>query len=86
MLFRSERKISACREISKIHEESVRGTMREVLNHFIANEPRGEFVLIVEGCSTPTPAKETNRPNPEEEETKPLSKYQRKQAKLANNS
>ena len=82
--FGEGRKISACREISKIHEESVRGTMREVLNHFIANEPRGEFVLIVEGCSTPT--KEASHPNHEEEEAKPMSKYQRKQAKLANNS
>ena len=36
-------------EISKLHEECVRGTLEEVAAHFEANEPRGEFVLIVEG-------------------------------------
>jgi 16S rRNA (cytidine1402-2'-O)-methyltransferase len=38
-----------CREISKIHEESVRGTVEEVLAHFQANEPRGEFVIVLGG-------------------------------------
>ena len=47
--FRSERRCAACREISKLHEEGVRGTLKEVAAHFEANEPRGEFVLIVEG-------------------------------------
>lgn len=48
--FGAERRISACREISKLHEESVRGTMAEVLAHFEETPPRGEFVLVVEGC------------------------------------
>ena len=47
--FGSERRCAACREISKLHEECVRGTLEEVAAHFEANEPRGEFVLIVEG-------------------------------------
>ncbi|MBR4650794.1 MAG: 16S rRNA (cytidine(1402)-2'-O)-methyltransferase [Prevotella sp.] len=47
--FGEERRISACREISKVHEESVRGTVREVLEHFRENEPKGEFVIIVQG-------------------------------------
>ena len=47
--FGAERRCSACREISKIHEESVRGTLAEVLAHFEETEPRGEFVIIVEG-------------------------------------
>ena len=51
--FGAERRCSACREISKIHEESVRGTLSEVAAHFAANEPRGEFVLIVEGAEPP---------------------------------
>lgn len=50
-LFGEERRVSACREISKIHEESVRGTAKEVMEHFINTEPKGEFVLIVSGCS-----------------------------------
>ncbi|EJW94780.1 tetrapyrrole methylase family protein [gut metagenome] len=51
--FGPERQVSACREISKIHEESVRGTLTEVLAHFEETEPRGEFVIIVEGYNAP---------------------------------
>ena len=47
--FGEDRKMSACREISKIHEESVRGTIAEVLAHFKEKEPKGEFVLIIGG-------------------------------------
>ena len=48
-VFGADRRCAACREISKLHEECVRGTLEEVAAHFEANEPRGEFVLIVEG-------------------------------------
>ena len=44
-----ERQAAACREISKVHEETVRGTLTELAEHFTANEPRGEFVIIVSG-------------------------------------
>lgn len=47
--FGGQRQCSVCREISKIHEESVRGTLEEVLAHFAGNEPRGEFVIVVAG-------------------------------------
>ena len=47
--FGPDRRCAACREISKLHEECVRGTLEEVAAHFEVNEPRGEFVLIVEG-------------------------------------
>lgn len=47
--FGSERKVSVSREISKVHEETVRGTLTEVIEHFTANEPRGEFVIVLEG-------------------------------------
>ena len=47
--FGGERQVSVCREISKIHEESVRGTLTEVIAHFTANEPRGEIVIILSG-------------------------------------
>jgi 16S rRNA (cytidine1402-2'-O)-methyltransferase len=56
-VFGPERPVSVCREISKIHEESVRGTIEEVLDHFKKNEPRGEFVIVVKGNSlTPNPS------------------------------
>lgn len=51
--FGAGRRCAACREISKIHEECVRGTLAEVAAHFTETEPRGEFVLIVEGCDPP---------------------------------
>jgi 16S rRNA (cytidine1402-2'-O)-methyltransferase len=50
-VFGPERPVSVCREISKIHEESVRGTLSEVIEHFKKNEPRGEFVIVLGGLS-----------------------------------
>jgi 16S rRNA (cytidine1402-2'-O)-methyltransferase len=47
--FGEDRRMSACREVSKVHEESVRGTIAEVLAHFKETEPKGEFVLIIGG-------------------------------------
>lgn len=47
--FGSERSLSVCREISKIHEESVRGTLAEVIAHFTETEPKGEIVIILGG-------------------------------------
>ncbi len=57
--FGPERKVSACREISKIHEESVRGTLAEVISHFKETEPRGEFVIVVEGKNVKASGKHT---------------------------
>ncbi len=48
-VFGTERQASCCREISKVHEESVRGTLAEVIAHFKETEPRGEFVIVVAG-------------------------------------
>ncbi|NUE98004.1 16S rRNA (cytidine(1402)-2'-O)-methyltransferase [Lactobacillus melliventris] len=43
----SERQIVVARELTKIHEEFVRGTISEVTNYFEQNAPRGEFVILV---------------------------------------
>ena len=48
-VFGTERRVSVCREISKVHEECVRGTLAEVTAHFQEHEPRGEFVIVVAG-------------------------------------
>ena len=48
--FGAERRASVSREISKMHEETVRGTLAELAAHFEASEPRGEFVLVVGGA------------------------------------
>jgi 16S rRNA (cytidine1402-2'-O)-methyltransferase len=47
--FGSERPAAVCREISKIHEECVRGSLGELIEHFTAHEPKGEIVMIVGG-------------------------------------
>jgi len=47
--FGTERKASISREISKIYEETVRGTLAELVEHFTLNNPKGEFVIIVAG-------------------------------------
>ena len=47
-----DRQVSCCREISKVHEESVRGTLAEVIAHFKETEPRGEFVIVLAGKNT----------------------------------
>lgn len=76
-VFGPERPVSACREISKLHEESTRGTVAEVLEHFRQEEPRGEFVIVLGGATEEV----TEKKQEKEERTpseKPLSKYQRK--------
>ena len=49
--FGGERRISLCRELTKINEEIMRTTLAEASRYYEANEPRGEYVLIVEGSS-----------------------------------
>jgi 16S rRNA (cytidine1402-2'-O)-methyltransferase len=61
--FGAERQVSVSREISKVHEETVRGSVEEVLNHFKENEPRGEFVIIVAGCDEKKEKQVDNNPN-----------------------
>ncbi|MCH5169389.1 MAG: 16S rRNA (cytidine(1402)-2'-O)-methyltransferase [Prevotellaceae bacterium] len=60
-VFGSERQTSVCREISKIHEESIRGTLGEVLQHFTETEPRGEFVIVVAPLNTPLQKKKKEK-------------------------
>ena len=67
--FGEERQVSVAREISKLHEEHVRGTLREVIKHFKTNEPRGEIVIILAGKSESEAheeKKETALPDPME--------------------
>ena len=48
-VFGDERQVSVAREISKVHEEHVRGTLEEVTAHFAEEEPRGEIVIVLAG-------------------------------------
>ena len=49
-VFGPERRVSVAREISKLHEDHVRGTLAEVIAHFEQTEPRGEIVIILAGA------------------------------------
>jgi len=49
--FGEDRKVSVSREITKMHEETVRGTAAEVLEHYTSHPPKGEIVIVVEGKS-----------------------------------
>ncbi len=48
-VFGAERKASVSREISKIYEETQRGTLKELIDHFTLHQPKGEIVVIVAG-------------------------------------
>ena len=50
--FGEDRPICVSRELSKLHEENVRGTVREVLTHFEVKAPKGEIVVVVGGKTT----------------------------------
>ena len=47
--FGAERKASVSREISKLYEETIHGSLSELINRFEINKPRGEFVIVVAG-------------------------------------
>lgn len=47
--FGADRQASVCREISKVHEESRRGSIAELIDHFTQTPPKGEIVVVVAG-------------------------------------
>ena len=53
-----DRKISLCRELTKIHEEVLRGTISEMLAYYAEKTPKGEYVLVVEGAPEDEPEEE----------------------------
>lgn len=60
--FGPDRRASVSREITKKFEETVRGSLTELLDHFARKEPKGEFVLVVEGKP------KTGKMHPEDDE------------------
>ena len=63
--FGEERRVAVVREITKKFEETVRGTIAEALEHFREHEPKGEFVIVVEGYD---PKRKDSKEGEEEEE------------------
>jgi 16S rRNA (cytidine1402-2'-O)-methyltransferase len=47
--FGADRRVSVSRELTKLHEETIRGTLSEVLQHFENKPPKGELVVVLEG-------------------------------------
>ena len=47
--FGEERRVVVCRELTKMHEETFRGTVREVHDHFAAKTVKGEIVIVIGG-------------------------------------
>ena len=56
--FGPDRQVSVSREISKLHEETVRGSLEEVIQHFTEQEPKGEIVIVLAGAKTKKEKKE----------------------------
>jgi 16S rRNA (cytidine1402-2'-O)-methyltransferase len=51
-----ERRVALARELTKLHEETWRGTLAEAIDRAQEFEPRGEYVVVVEGSPAPAPA------------------------------
>ncbi|NLA62585.1 MAG: 16S rRNA (cytidine(1402)-2'-O)-methyltransferase [Bacteroidales bacterium] len=58
--FGEERLATRSREISKIYEDTKRGTLSQLVEHFTKTDPRGEFVIVVSGKETKKENKKTN--------------------------
>lgn len=69
-IFGNERQVSVAREISKLHEQHVRGTLQEAVEHFKKNEPKGEIVIILSGCDDNASPTATNSDRPQKENKK----------------
>ncbi len=52
------RRVALARELTKLHEEIWRGTLAGAVDHLAAKEPRGEFVVVLDGAPPPAPATE----------------------------
>ena len=65
-VFGSERRVSVSRELTKKFEQTVRGTIAEVAEHFAQHEPKGEFVIVVAGAPKPEKSEKRNRCRKEE--------------------
>jgi 16S rRNA (cytidine1402-2'-O)-methyltransferase len=53
-----ERRVALARELTKLHEETWRGTLAEAIDRAQEFEPRGEYVVVVDGADAPAPAQD----------------------------
>jgi 16S rRNA (cytidine1402-2'-O)-methyltransferase len=71
-VYGGDRQVSVAREISKMHEEHVRGTLDEVIAHFEETAPRGEIVIVLAGKEAVKNKKQDNKK--QDKETKITTK------------
>ena len=57
--FGGERRVALCRELTKLHEEIIRTTLSGAAEYYRELDPRGEYVLVLEGASAPAEAEIT---------------------------
>lgn len=76
-LFGTERAASVSREISKVHEQTVRGTLGELVAYFTDNAPRGEIVIVVGGCPEGKAATDSESPEDARSASKRSRRHQR---------
>lgn len=62
--FGPDRLAAVAREISKLHEENRRGTLQNLAQHYEQNKPKGEIVIVIEGCKGRNHACDENDLNP----------------------
>ncbi len=67
--FGATRPAAVCREISKLHADTQRGTLEELIAHFTAHEPKGEIVVLVEGAPEQPREKRDKYAHKKEEKT-----------------
>ena len=67
--FGADRQVSVAREISKLHEEHVRGSLNNVIQHFETTEPLGEIVIILAGKTTDNGQQTTDNGQPQNQTT-----------------
>ena len=51
MEYFGDRRVALCRELTKLHEEVQRGTLSEMIAYYAEKDPRGEYVLVLEGAT-----------------------------------
>ena len=70
-----DRKISLCRELTKVHEEAFRTTIREAIGWYETHEPRGEYVLVIAGRDLEAKEEEARKAWQEMSVAEHLQKY-----------
>ena len=68
-VFGTERPAAVCREISKLHETIHRDTLGELAGYFGVNNPKGEIVIVIEGCGRAARPKSSGTERPDRDET-----------------